>query len=194
MSRNIVTHSVKPSGRQQSDMERYLKNYAKLTPSSAATFLIQFASGTRFVCPDVSASLSEQDQWNGHSARADLIAEHGLFASYADAVRDKHKADAPKIAERRKALSEGFLDYGATASIRADELAADLSISVAQARATLKAEQPKSTIPSVEERSKGMPDMGGDMNDVFSGSAKSQSSKMSAAIDRAAGVKEGNLK
>lgn len=197
---NTITQNTTAS-RTSEDVDRlaaYLRHAACLTPQQSAKQISEFGAGRRFVLPDVSTEISDDNQWKGHAERADLIAKHGLYGSEADAAEGERFANAPLIAERRKALSEGFLDFGATASARADELAADLSISVAQAMATLKAENAERALPSdyltVAQRAEGAPEMGGDMNDVFSGSAKSQSNKMSAAIDRAAGIKEGNLK
>lgn len=198
MTRNLIAQTSPKSAPDVARMSRYMQTYALLSPTAASTLITQFASGHKIIMPDVSVALDERLQWDGHGERARLIAEYGLYASAADAAEGGRSVNAPLIAKRRKALSEGFLDWGATASARADELAADLSISVAQAMATLKAENAERALPSdyqtVAQRAEGAPEMGGDMNDVFSGSAKSQSNKMSAAIDRAAGIKEGNLK
>lgn len=196
MTRPANAQSSSRSARDVARFSCFCQSYATLTPAAASPLIVKFASGQKIVVPTVSADLAEGVQWDGNDERASLIAEYGLFGSVEEATEDARRANAPLIAERRKALSEGFLDWGATASARADELAADLSISVAQAMATLKAENAERSLPSdyltVAQRAEGAPEMGGDMNDVFSGSAKSQSSKMSAAIDRAAGIKEGN--
>lgn len=189
MTRSANVQTGRRSARDVARFSQFCQSYAMLAPAVASPMIAKFASGQKIVVPSVSAALSEEWQWTGHEERASLIAEYGLFGSVEEATEDARRANAPLIAERRKALSNSFLDYGATASARADELAADLSITVTQAIAILKAEQPKSTIPSIEERSRDMPDMGG--TDVsFLDPTKSHSNNMSGAIDRAAGIKK----
>lgn len=140
----------------------FLESIARLSPSAAAPLLTAFARGEPVVCPAVSSELASDDVWAAHEERASIIADYGLLESRKEAD-DAHRAvNAAAITERRAALAEGWLDHGFEG--RAGELAADLAVSVDDARAELRAMRAakSANVPTIQQRAEGQPEMGGE--------------------------------
>lgn len=146
---------------------RFLSEAAGLSAASASSLITAFARGEQVVVPAVSNAFDPAGEWDWQEERAGLIAEHGLYSTLDEQAADQKAASAKQIAERRAQLNKDFLAWGAEGL--ADELSADLTVSIPQARARIiafKEEQRSNpSYQTIEERARGMTEFGSDTFD-----------------------------
>lgn len=153
----------------------YLECCTSLDGAARGELLGKFAAGHSFVVPVPISSLDANTSADAWVERAELIAKYGLKA-------DDAEERAALVKQRREAIGKGFLDFGMEP--RADELAADQSISVEAARAMLRAEKPEGPrVPTIEERAAEGGTFGSSFD--FRPMGSNHKENFAAALDRA---------
>jgi hypothetical protein len=166
-----------------SRFRKFLADYSDLDLGAASTLLVGFARGDAVLCPVIREGVEPDDVWAAHEERASLIADHGLLHSQEEADAVTRAETAKLVAERRAAFNVGWVASGSEAA--ADALAADLTVSVEDARTQL-LELREQRVLAIEERHRGELEMGGDNEPRWPFPDASKSTDMAAAVEKAA--------